>query len=78
MEEIIKYKLEKLCNLIFDFLNKSNIKYNCISFISQNNKDIDYLKQFNINYNLVKKLKISSNLSAENNKDYFIKSYFFH
>ena len=54
MDDIKKFKLEKECNLIFDNLNKSNIKYNSIFVISQDYKDIDYLKQFNINYSLVK------------------------
>ena len=76
MDDIKKYKLEKECNLIFDNLNKSNIKYNSISFISKDFKDIDYLKQFNINYSLFQNLKITSESSTENNIDYFFKPIF--
>ena len=76
IDNIKKLKLNKQCKLIFDNLNNSNIIYNSIQISTEHYKYIDYIKQFNINFSLIKKLDIYSYSSSKNNADYFIKGIF--
>ena len=42
----------------FSKLNQLNSKYTSLSLEYKNDKDLDYIKEFNINFNQIKKLKI--------------------
>lgn len=65
--------------LAFNNLNKSNSKYSSIQFYYKDNKDIDYLKDFKINFSQIKKLIIDKDDSIDDIKiknDYFLKNLF--
>jgi len=69
-----KYIIEK-----FNILNKSNINYPSIKFYYNSNDDINYLKEFNINFKQLKKLSIIQYRFINSNKynyEYFFKTLF--
>ena len=55
---LIKKDLKEDYIEAFNKLNRSNSKYLSLSLEYENEKDIDYIKEFNINFNQIKKLKI--------------------
>ena len=77
-ELIANFKLKTLYITSFKKLNESNIKYPALIFIYKNGKDIDYLKEFNINFSQIKKLDILQNIEGNNtkNNDYLCKTLF--
>ena len=50
------YKLKEDFICIFDKLNKSNLKYTALTLKLNNNDDINYLKEFKINFGQIKTL----------------------
>ena len=57
----------------FNDLNKSNINYSALFFEYKEDKDIDYLKDFNINFTQIKRLVMKSTEKI-NNYNYFFKN----
>ena len=53
-----KYNLKESYKSIFEKLNKSNIEYSSITLYTEKKEDINLLKEFNINFNKLKKLKL--------------------
>ena len=58
---IKKYNLKKDYISAFNKLNKSNVKYSKIRFDFIVPEDINYLKDFNINFSHIKQLTINNN-----------------
>ena len=77
-ELIANFKLKTHYITAFKKLNESNIKYPALIFIYKNGKDIDYLKEFNINFSQIQKLEILQNIEDNNtnNNDYLCKTLF--
>ena len=57
-ENIDEYNLKKDYIVFFNKLNKSNIKYSSIYYDFNDKTKINYLKEFNIDFNKIKKLTI--------------------
>jgi len=53
-----KYNLKESYKSNFEKLNKSNIEYSSITLYIEKKEDINLLKEFNINFNKLKKLKL--------------------
>ena len=79
---IDEYKLKDEYIKLFDKLNNLNIKYSSIFYSLKDINKIDYLKEFNINFNNIKKLTIENDYenkddnSAKKNLRNFLKFYF--
>ena len=74
-ELIENYKLKNDYIIAFKKLNELKIKYSALTIVYKKGKDIDYLKEFNINFSEIKNLDILQNIKGNNN-DYFLKTLF--
>ena len=70
-EFIEKNKLNNDYKSIFEKLNKSNIKYTSILLRFNDNNKINYLTEFNIDFNRIKKLSLFQDVTNRNNKYLF-------
>ena len=72
-----EYNLSNDYISIFEKLNKSNSKYTSITFFYRDSHDIDYLKEFKINFGQIKRFHlIIGNYFRTKDYDYFFKEFF--
>ena len=75
-KNINKYNLKDDYRRIFEKLNELNIKYFSINFIFSDNNSINYLKDFNIDFNKIKRLTIVQEDIINKNDKYLFKTIF--
>ena len=75
-ELIDNYKLKNDYITTFKKLNDLNIKYSALIFFYKNGKDIDNLKELNINFSQIKMLDVLQNIKGNNDNDYLCKNLF--
>ena len=82
---IDRYKLKDDYEIYFDNLNKLNIKYSSIYFVFEDKKKISYLKDFNIDFNKIRKINLiqddvieeeENENDKENNNKIFFETFF--
>ena len=73
---IEKFNLKEDYKIAFDKLNKSNVKYSIINCDFNKIEDINYLKEFQINFSHIKRLTIVQNIDDNEKHDFLFKTLF--
>ena len=73
---IEKFNLKEDYKIAFDKLNKSNVKYSIIHCNFNKIEDINYLKEFQINFSHIKRLTIVQNIDDNEKHDFLFKTLF--
>ena len=75
-QSIEKYQLNNDYKNIFEQLNESNIKYTSLLLLFIDNNKINYLKDFNIDFNRIKSLSIVQDGIVNKNDKYLLNTLF--
>ena len=75
-QSIEKYQLNNDYKNIFEKLNESNIKYTSLLLLFIDNNKINYLKDFNIDFNRIKSLSIVQDGIINKNDNYLLNTLF--
>ena len=76
LNKIVKYNLQKDYISVFENFNKSNKDYNSLNVYFTDNNDINYLKDFKININKIKKILLYQEDNAPKINDEFYNIFF--
>ena len=68
-KNIDDYNLKDDYRIFFDKLNKSNVNYSSIYYIFNNKNKINYLNEFNIDFNKIKRISLIEDKSDDNKED---------